>query len=173
MNEKPQPDAPTAVKPPVIRMDRSRDFGTVHGDRPHGDAHYKVAFYQDGLPYDPQGLLMLDHPDIVGSEEKQAKVMRLIERSKKLLEKARGERDEDDEDEDEDEDGDGEDKTPIDLKSWARGEQKLQWQLVTNAIAQRFAVRVSDKRGALELLIVERVVTRGQLSREHQRLLQD
>lgn len=174
MSENPQPAAAVKRAPaaPVVRMDRSRDFGTVHGEKLPGDRHAKVFFYQDGLPFNAEGILVVDHLDITEDPAKQAKVQKLLARSAKLLEAARGERDEDDDDEDE-EDEEKDDKSPINLEQWARGEQKLQWQLVTNAIAQRFAVRVSDKRSALELLIAERVVSKGQLSREHQRLLAD
>lgn len=158
-------------------MDRSRDYATVHGERLAGDRHAKVFFYQDGLPFDSQGELLADHPDITEDPKKAAKVERLQARAAKLLEKARGDRDEDDDEDDEDKEksseDDGVEDDPINLADWARGTQKLQWQLVTNAIAQRFAVRVSDKRGALELLVAERVVSKGELSREHQRLLSD
>lgn len=174
MNENPQP----VVKPvarPVVRLDKSRDFSTVHGERLPGDRHHNVHYYQDGLPFDSEGILLFDHPEITEDEAKQRKVMKLTERAQRLLEVARGNRDEDDdEDEDRDEDEDqDDDRAPINLEAWARGEQKLEWQLVTNAIAQRFAVRVRDKRGALELLIEERVVSIGQLSREHRKLVQD
>ena len=45
---------------PVIRLDRSRAFGTVHGDRTPEDPHYRVHFWQGGLPFDVNGLLVPD-----------------------------------------------------------------------------------------------------------------
>lgn len=45
-------------------MDRSRDFSTVHGERGPDDRHSAVHYYQDGLPYDAEGLCLDDHPEM-------------------------------------------------------------------------------------------------------------
>jgi hypothetical protein len=161
---------------PQVRMDKSRTFATVHGDRLAGDTHQNVHFYQDGLPFDAKGMLVADHPEVVSND----KLMALVERKMKKAQKAApvenltapaGDGDDDEVDGDSD-DGDkaGADE-PINLSSWARGEQKLEWQLVTNAIGQRFSVRVGSKLHAIELLLKEGIVTKGDLSREHQKLV--
>jgi hypothetical protein len=166
MTEAPQPSVQ-----PVIRMDRSRAHGTVHGERVAGDPHAGVHFYQDGLPFNAQGELVADHPDITGDPAKQMKVERLQAKALKLLAKLKERAS--DEDEEDDEDDEDKDQAPINLEAWARGEQELEWQMVTNAIAQRFGVRVKDKRGAVERLIEERVVAPADLSPKHRKLIQD
>lgn len=53
---------------PVIRLDKSKPHGTVHGERMPDDPHYKVAFWQGGrlngkavqLPFDVHGELVPD-----------------------------------------------------------------------------------------------------------------
>lgn len=45
---------------PVIRLDTSKKFSTVHGDRTPEDAHYRVHFFQSELPFDSQGVLVPD-----------------------------------------------------------------------------------------------------------------
>lgn len=53
---------------PVIRLDKSKPHGTVHGERMPEDPHYKVAYWQGGrlngkavqLPFDVHGELVLD-----------------------------------------------------------------------------------------------------------------
>lgn len=45
---------------PEIRLDDSRDFSTIHGERNPEDPHYHVHAFQDGLPYDARGVLVPD-----------------------------------------------------------------------------------------------------------------
>jgi hypothetical protein len=53
---------------PVIRLDKTKPHGTVHGDRMPEDPHYKVAYWQGGLlngkrvqlPFDVHGELIPD-----------------------------------------------------------------------------------------------------------------
>lgn len=45
---------------PVIRLDRTKPYGTVHGDRTPEDPMYLVHFMQRGLPFDAQGILVPD-----------------------------------------------------------------------------------------------------------------
>jgi hypothetical protein len=53
---------------PVIRLDKSKPFSTVHGERMPDDPHYKVHYWQGGrlngktvqLPFDSQGELVAD-----------------------------------------------------------------------------------------------------------------
>jgi hypothetical protein len=49
-------NAPT----PVIRLDRSRDFSEIHGDRETTDPHYLVHYVQNGLPFGANELLVPD-----------------------------------------------------------------------------------------------------------------
>jgi hypothetical protein len=47
-------------KGPDIRLDESRAYSTVHGDRNPGDPHYRVHSFQDGLPFGAEGVLVPD-----------------------------------------------------------------------------------------------------------------
>lgn len=160
--------------PVIIRMDRSRDFGTVHGDRPAGDPHARVHFYQGGLPFDAAGVLLKDHPEIEQDEKKQAKVLRLLAKAEKARAQAPGDDpDGEDQDEDEDHDADEDDApAPFTLANWAAGRTDVPWQQVTDAITRKFSKRVQDKRSALEMLIAEGVVTMGALSAKHRAIVQ-
>lgn len=45
---------------PVLRLDKTKKFSTVHGERQPDDPHYKVHFWQDDLPFDANGRLIQD-----------------------------------------------------------------------------------------------------------------
>lgn len=53
------PQMPMAPEP-VLRLDRTRPFSTVHGDRVPEDPHYRVHFWQDDLPFDVNEVLVPD-----------------------------------------------------------------------------------------------------------------
>ena len=162
--EKPQQQETKAI----VRLDRSRDYATVHGDRRPGDPHHQVHFYQYGLPFDAHGILIDDHPEVTGDPKKTAAAEKLMKRAAKVrIEEPVGDAT------DEILDGEGEDgdEPVLNLEMWARGEQKWPWQKVSDAIAGRFAKRVTDKRGAVELLIEERVVSAGALSPDLRKLV--
>lgn len=167
---------------PQVRMDKSREFSTVHGERTPDDPHAGVHFYQDGLPFDSLGILVANHPELTAETPQAQKLRDLVERKMRKLNKQKvveepapvALADDDDDDDatpkakvDDDDDGD----KPVNLEAWARGEQKVIWNEVSQAIARRFSRRVSGKVDALELLIDERVVALGALSPEHQKLL--
>lgn len=163
----------------LVRMDKSRTFSTIHGDRLEGDVHQHVHFYQDGLPFDARGVLIPDHPDVAKSKKLQELVERKMKKAAQAKPVARkpaaDELPGDDEDDADREEGEGDeedgDLEPINLTDWAKGLQRLEWQLVTNAIAQRFHVRVGSKLAAIELLLKESVVSKGDLSAEHAKLV--
>lgn len=50
----------TSQSNPVIRMDKSKRFSEVRGERRPNDPHYGVHFMQNGLPFDAGGILMRD-----------------------------------------------------------------------------------------------------------------
>jgi len=45
---------------PVVRLDRTKPYGTVHGDRTPDDPYYRVHYWQRGLPFDANGILVPD-----------------------------------------------------------------------------------------------------------------
>lgn len=172
---------------PQVRMDKSRDYATTHGERLPGDRDVDVHFTQDGLPFNAAGILLSEHPMMTAETPAGAKLRRKVERRLEKLAKAKpiarasdtGAPADDDEDEDrdddavhdeEDEDDDG--PPPVNLEAWAKGEEEVQWNEVTQAIARRYAKRVANKRDALELLIEERVVAVGALSVKHRKALE-
>ena len=170
---------------PQVRMDKSRDFATVHGERLAGDPHVGVHFYQDGLPFDSSGILVADHIDLTAQTPLAEKLRKRVARKLEKAAQVRPARESDpsasaDDDEDDetrvekDEEDDEDDRPqPANLEAWARGEVDVPWQEVTQAIAKRFSKRVSNKRDALELLIEERVVAVGALSVKNRRALED
>ncbi len=155
-----------------VYLDRSRDFSTVHGDRTKDDPHHRVNAFQNGLPFNASDELIYDHPDVQDNEANRAKADRLIARAQKLLDRARssGVSDEDDDDEGSEEVND-EIGGAVDLGAWARGVADWPWQEITNAIARRFSKRIKDKHDALELLLTEKVVQPGQLSKQHRAIV--
>lgn len=54
------PALPVQEKRPPIKLDRTRAFGTVHGDRTPRDPHYRVHYWQGDLPFDAAGNLIPD-----------------------------------------------------------------------------------------------------------------
>lgn len=167
-------EAPPEV--PAVRMDKSRDFATVHGERIPGSVHAAVHFYQNNLPFDSQGMLIHDHADFeLGALKPSAHALMIRARAEKLMQKAAKRAKPAGEGGEVAPDGDGEeegDKPPANLGQWARGEARVPWPEVTQAIARRFFKRVSNKRDAIELLVVERVVAKGELSDEHRKLIE-
>lgn len=151
---------------PQVRMDKSSDYTTVHGERMVGDPHHSVHYFQDRLPYDARGFLIPDHPDILGDENLKKRAEKLLKAASKQKRAAPG----DAAVAGEEAEGDGDDK-PVNLEVWARGEDDWPWQQVTNAIARKFARRVSNKRDALELLVTEKVIAPGDLSVANKKLL--
>jgi hypothetical protein len=171
--------SPAPRKPPVIRMDKSRDFSTVHGDILPGDPDEHLRFVQDGLPFDSHGKLLINHHTIEKEERLQKKVEKLLLQAMKRQAANPGDADPEDRDEIEEDfdetfaEDDDDGVAPINLVDWAAGTAQYPWQDITNAIASRYAKRVMNKKGAIELLIEERVVSAGALSKAHRRLLQD
>lgn len=160
--EKPQQETTS-----IVRLDKTRDHSTIHGERRPGDPHHAVHFYQYGLPFDAHGILIADHPEIAADPRKQAVLEKLMKKAAKVKKEAPG----DAEDLLDNGDEDSDDTPELNLEMWARGEQKWQWQLVSDAIAARFGKRVTDKKGAVEVLVEERIVAVAALSAEFRKLV--
>jgi len=130
--------------------------------------------------------LLSEHPILTAETPEAAKLRRKVERRLEKLAKAKpiaraSDTDapaDDDEDEDrdeverDDEDEDDDGPQPVNLEAWAKGEEEVQWNEITQAIAARYHKRVSNKKDALELLIEERVVSAGALSSKHRKTLE-
>lgn len=172
-----------ALPPPKVRMDRSRAYATVHGERGPADRYAAVQFIQDGLPFDAQGFCIIDHPDIQKPGPEGDKLRATLERKLKkaaaLKAKERprptapAEGDDDDEatasaDEDE---GDDDELEPINLEAWLRGEQDVEWQEVTQEVARRYKKRIAKIEDAVDFLVSEGVVPKAQLRAKFKKMV--
>lgn len=166
-----------AAEPAKARMDRSRAFAEVHGDRVPGDRHANVFFYQDGLPFDAQGFLLSDHPEVKASEKLQQLAERRLKKAADHAAKHPAPKpkateagvDSDDGDDGEPQADDGL-LDPINLEAWLRGEQEVEWQEVSQEIARAFKRRFANERDAVEFLVKEmKVVPKGLLRRKFQK----
>lgn len=156
----------------LVRMDKSRDHAFVMGERVPGNSHQTTHYYQNGLPFDSQGILIHDHPDFEPEAEKPSKrAQDLRAKATKLAQRAIKQATPRQEGEEPDPDAEPEEKGPVNLEQWARGEARVPWQEVSQAIARRFSKRVANKADAVELLLKERVVSMAQLSDEHRKLV--
>lgn len=184
MNDAPheQPEAAAELPPPRVRMDRSRSYSTIHGERGPDDKHAGVCFYQDGLPVDAEGFFIFDHPDLAEKgpigDKRRATAIRKLEKARKQQAKesprparAEGADGEDAEDEavDDDEENDDDLLEPINLEAWLRGEQEVEWQEITQEIARRFKKRISKVDDAIPFLCKEIPFPKGSLRRKFQK----
>ena len=153
---------------PRLRMDRSKDFSTIHGERTPDDPHARVHFYQDGLPFDSQGYYLTGFLD--DSSDPDGRLRALVERRLRKLEGQTLPADADAEALDAEiakagakgGAGQGDD---VNLESWARGEAQYIFGEVRTAIRKRFGQVVKDQKGAIELLAIdEKVVPEDQLA---------
>lgn len=175
---------------PQVRLDRSKDFSTVHGERPPGDPHAGVFFFQDGLPFNAQGVCVDDHPSVVGNEKLQAvlaKKLRKLNKSRPiatdtaLADAAVTDNTtavvEDDDDEEDDDGPSGQQPgpdgllPPVDLKRWLRGDEDYIWNDVSNAIALEYTKRPANKRDAVNFLVSKGVADPAQVAKHFQKLL--
>jgi hypothetical protein len=170
---------------PKIKMDKSRSFSTIHGVRGPGDPHQNVHFAQDGLYYDAQGHLVIEHPDYEGDSPHHEKLRRALAKKIERHMRDAGKRHAaaiqeggpdmprgiDDLDDDEAAEGDGDELEPINLTEWAAGRQQVEWNDITQAIAQRFKKRIASIADAIPFLVTEGVVPRDQVAKKYKRYL--
>ena len=159
---------------PRLRMDRSKDFSTIHGERTPGDPHARVHFFQDGLPFDSQGFYLDGFLD--DSSDPEGKLRALVERRLRKLEGQPLPADADAEALDEQvakagaKGGAGQDD--VNLEAWARGEAQYIFGEVRAAIKKRFGQVVKDQKVAIELLALdEKVVPEDQIAPAFKQLL--
>lgn len=169
---------------PKIKMDRSRSYGTVHGSIAPGQPYFGAAMIQDGLYFDAQGHLLIEHPDYEGdtpAHEKLRKVLaKKIERhmrdagKRQATVNAEGGPDMPrgiDEIDDDDEVAAEEDLEPLNLTEWAAGRQQVEWNDITQAIAQRYKKRVASIADAIPFLVKEGMIQPDQVAKKYRRYL--
>lgn len=154
---------------PVVRLDKSRPFGTCHGDRVPEDPLYRVAFWQGGkigketitLPFDSNGELVEDdNKDApwkgVNSEEKPVtyyplwtpKMRKFLElKLKKLADRQA--------DEQEIEEEDGDPTAAVDLAAWLRGQANYDWPMLVAACAKKHGIKFNSKAQMVTDLVID------------------
>lgn len=158
-----------------IRLDRSKTFSTVFGDRLPNDPHYRVAFSQDGLPFDHDGELVPDDNKLDGdrwmaknSEGKDVEhqplwTSKMRERLAKKIQRMEQALARPDEPETIDEESPDEAKAAaareVNLEMWLRGEARYEAVLLFAAARERFKKRY-DKIGELvvDAVVDEKIV---------------
>lgn len=170
------PDFDIASADVKVRMDRSRTYAEVHGQRSPGDPHQTVHFYQEGLPYDAEGFLIFEHPDYQDAKEGAKRCKKRDQKVQKALAEAskRGAKKAEvgDSGLDEDLDEDADDGAPqVDIDKWIRGEANYDWQFVTDAITARFSRRCASQKEAAQFLMEEMRLQPGDIARKFQKML--
>lgn len=162
--------APAALAP-RLRLDKSKPHSHIYGDRPVGDPHYGIHFFQDGLPFDSQYRFVTGYFN--DENDSDGKLRELAERR---LRKQAGNQTPADEEAEEGEAGGGDDgdvitAEDVNLEAWATGEANYLFGLVRSAIKKRYAQVVKDQKSAIECLIDEHLVTEEQLAPTFKKLL--
>lgn len=153
---------------PKLRIDRSRPYGEVHGERSPDDPHAPVFFFQDGLPFDAQGVLVYD---AIHDEKIRAIADKKL---KKLAGKAAvaepvddGDGDDDDDDSEDTGGGKSPPVTPgdVNLESWLRGEANYHWATIAKTIRERYHQNISKQADAVAFLVYdEKVIPEDQVA---------
>lgn len=162
------------VETPRLRIDKSKAFSTVHGERTPGDPHANIHFYQDGLPYNAQGFYVDGKLD--DTSDPEGKLRALVERRLRKLEGQSLPADADAELKDQiaaanapGGKGGGDD---VNLEAWARGEAQYIFGEVRSAIKKRFGLNVKDAKAAVECLALdEKIVPEEALAPDFKKIL--
>lgn len=152
------PQDTARIRNAKVRVDRSRPFSTVHGERPPGDPHSAIFFFQDGIPFSAEGIML---PDLI--DPKDEKLTALAERMQKRANAAavRGDAPKTEM---------GEDEGLVNLTTWLRGEARYPWPDVTNRIAAVYKKRVNSIKDAVEFLVEDaKIVPAHEVGREFQK----
>jgi|SRR5579859_128463 len=139
-----------------LRLDRSKPFSTIHGNRPSGDPHQFAKFQQDGIHFDAQGL----HIDaLIGDDDEGKKVRSLLEKRLKRQVKAMPKKDGADGEAD---GGPDDDSGPADgdvnLEAWLRGEASYDWFVITKTMRERFKVNLTKQLDVVEFLVSDQKI---------------
>jgi hypothetical protein len=143
---------------PQLRMDGSKYFSTVHGERPPGDPLQHVHFYQDGLPFDAGRVLLAD----MIKDDERLKALAAKKLSRQPKQKAVEIVDDDDDDDhtpqdqpDDEDDGDGD----VNLEMWLTGDVKYIFAKIRATIADRYQKRgINSIDNAVVFLVIEQKV---------------
>lgn len=171
---------------PIIRMDPSKKYSTVHGDRTPDDPHYRVHFMQGGLPFDSNQLLVPDDGKTaafagIAPDGKPTMYPPLYDAKMRAALKVRTDRavsgkaapskveevSEHDDDEVKRELSEG-----VNLVSWLRGEEDFEAHMIFAACAERYGRRHTKLRSVVEDLVLdEKIVAETEVAPHLMRLI--
>ena len=155
------------AKVQTIRLDRSRSYATIHGERGPDDPHRTAFFKQDGLYFDAAGALIPELVPVELKEKVEKKLRKLnggklpdeIPQAAPAGENApEGDDAENDGESDDDDDDDDKSSDDINIESWLTGEANYQWFAISKAIRERFKKNVSNAQDAVLFLVVDEKV---------------
>lgn len=152
----------------VIRLDRTRHYATVHGDRTREDPMHGVFFFQNDLPFDAQGNLIpipeeMEKPfkglDVDGKETLYSPLWTQARRDKlktkqKRVKKAQEEAEQEVLNQEEME-APADPTEDVNLESWLLGEAQYPFYMLARATLQRFHVKVHTMRALVECLVMD------------------
>lgn len=143
---------------PRLRLDRSKHFSTIHGNRPNGDPHQIAKFQQDGIHFDAQGL----HIDALVPDDKRELLEKRLKRQIKAAPKKDSAGEGDVKDDPDDESGSSDDD--VNLEAWLRGEAKYDWFAITKTMRDRYKKNLTKQVDVVEFLVRDqKIVTPDQL----------
>lgn len=162
---------------PKLRMDRSKPFATVHGERLPGDLHQNTHFFQDSMPFDAAGLLIYDAIE-------DPKIKAIADRKLKKMPAAKpaAEGDGDGADDDDPDNGTGGDTKPpastspddVNLEAWLRGEMSYPWFSITKAVRERHSQNISKQADMVEFLVRDlKIIPEDQVGADLRQFLKD
>ena len=134
-----------------MKLDRSLPFATVHGDRPPGDLHQAVEYFQHGLPFNAQGNLVQSLVDADPDLQKRAEALGKRKAKADAVIAALG----DDEADVQITPTSSHAGDDVNLEAWLRKEAKYQWFAISSAIHKRYSVRVTNQEEAVRLLVCD------------------
>jgi hypothetical protein len=168
-------DRAPSAPPATLRLDRSRHFSTITGERTPSDPWWGIAYVQDGLPFRADGTLaeetedntpeapFIEHLEVEGGRVRPIKqhplwtdeMRALRDRRLKAIQAPKPDRMK-------------ENTRPIDsgedvnLVSWLKGEADYEpWQIGA-AVKARYGVNYQDIRRIVEFLVYETKDDTGQ-----------
>lgn len=152
---------------PRLRLDRSRPFSTIHGERAPGDPHQLAQSLQDGIHFDSHGLHI---DELIGDDPKlRALVDRKLKRQIKASAPEAEGSDADDADDGADDTGKtgGDNGGDVNLEAWLRGEANYPWFQITKTVRERHSQNITKMFDMLEFLVGDlKIVPESELKPE-------
>jgi len=160
----------------TIRLDESRPYSEVRGERAPDDPHYHVAYFQDGLPFNVNKVLVpedtvrtapWESTDVEGKKVLHRPLYndntrKIVQRKIELLEKGQSERVVIDEHSDSSMQEAA--SQEVNFSSWLRGEIDYQWWQLKAAAKVRFHKNYTNRSELIfDAVYDERVIPENQV----------